>query len=89
MFSKMKTGAVRKDWLPKPVWCFPFPFTFATNFPSTAGAFDQTVTFRNSQYLYFLLFSIRETLGFNLLEVKCCSAHLDFLGTALVTEIIT
>lgn len=69
--------------------CFPFIFTFATKFLCTAGEVAQTVTFSDVQYLYYPFFSILETLGFNLLKVKCCSAQLNFLGTALVTEIIT
>ena len=85
----MRTGAVRRDWLPKAVLCFPFIFTFATKFPCTAGEVAQTMTFSDGQYLYFPLFSVLETLGFNLLKVKCCLAQLNFLGTALVTEIIT
>lgn len=83
----MRTGAVRRDWLPKAVLCFPFNFTFATKFPSTAGEVAQTVTFGDGQY--FPLLSVLEILGFNLLKVKRCSAQLNFLGTALVTEIIT
>lgn len=85
----MRTGAVRRDWLPKAVLYFPFTFTFATKFLGAAGEVAQTVTFSDGQYLYFPLFSILETLGFNLLKVKHCSAQLNFLGTALVTEVIT
>lgn len=39
--------------------------------------------------IYIFPFSVLETLGFNLLKVKHCSAELNFLVTALVTEIIT
>lgn len=85
----MRTGAVRRDSLLKAVLCFPFIFTFATKFPCTAGEVAQTMTFNDGQYLYFPLFSVLETLGFNFLKVMHCSAQLNFLGTALVTEIIT
>lgn len=79
---------MRRDWLLKSVLCFPFIFTFATKFQFTAGEVAQTVTFNDGQYLYFPPFSILETLGFNLLKVKRCSAQLKFLGTTVVTEII-
>lgn len=85
----MRTGAVRRDLLLKAVLCFPFIFTCATKFPCTSGEVAQTMTFSDGQYLYFPPFSVLETLGFNLLKVKHCSAQLDFLGTALVTAIIT
>jgi len=68
---------------------FPFYIYLCHKVPWTAGEVSQTVTFSDGQYLYFPLFSVLETLGFNLLKVKSCSAQLNFPGTALVKEIIT
>lgn len=68
---------------------FSFYFYLCRKFLCTAGEVTQTVTFSDGQCLCFPLFSVLETLGFKLLKVKRCSAQLNFLGTALVTEIIT
>lgn len=84
MFNKMRTGAVRKDWLPKLVLSFPFISTFATKFLCTAGEVAQTVTLRDGQYLYFLPFleEVLETLGLNFLKVKCFLSAAEFPGNS-------
>lgn len=66
----------------------PFAFTFAPKFLCTAGSVAQAMTFSDGQY-FPPGFSTLKTLGFNLLSIKLHSAQLNFLGAALVAEIIT
>lgn len=85
-FSKTKAGAVRRDWLPRVYIMFPL-FSYLCHRVPTHCSAAQTMTLRDGRCLYFPPFL--GEVGWVCWRLNTFSAQPNFLGTELLTEIIT